>query len=1118
MSAHDPSKDPHRTLDHVPLDGVPDLETVNVSQEPSTDKTAPHHVSPPLDTPLISGYRVISEIAKGGMGRVFSGIDTKLDREVAIKTLLPGADSERFITEAKLTAKLPHPNIPPVYASGTLDDNTPWLAMKLIRGRTLADMLNQRLPGQPELSRYIQIFEHIAQGVGFAHSRGIIHRDLKPLNVMVGEFGEVQVMDWGLAKDLRCEIVHDDAFAHLDYRQNSIQQTAVGSVMGTPGYMAPEQARGEVVDERSDVFSLGSILATILTGKPAFTGRSRMEVISKSAAADLAEVEARLASSGADSELATLALRCMAAQANQRPVDAREVAIEVASYRARVEAKLKQVESARTRAETQAAEYQKRKLVIQRSAIALSTVLIVGLTVSLWQMTRAINAERQASENEAKAISERDLKEQARARAEKNEVLANEARNRAEREKANAVAVRDFLRNNLIRRSSVWEQVNVANSNKSEPNNPRHDITIRELLDQAAIEFGAEKINAKFPDQPEVQAEILDTIGEAYEATGDFPKAVKFIKEATELREKCFGANNFVTLASKVNQLFVCLNASEEPQAISLAIQVLSRLDELAKANVPGKPGDAAEIAIDAVIEALERRMDLRQYSLPTIEIGLAEGAMILLQVGQALPKIRSLIANAEKRFGPEDKRMIYFRLMLGFQYHAMGNLESALDIYQTVLDNAEQHFASKDLRLVVFQWIVAVTHSSLGLDTKENIDLFLKTYEVLNEELGPEHPATETGRSNLATAYYAAGEYTTALPLLEEILQISERKFGSSHPITLSHRNNLGDTYSAARQLDKALPILESTLQARREKLGENHPDTIISLNNLAGAYAVAGDLEKAIPLFQKALNSSEAQLGENNLDTTLIRHNLANALHLAGDHVTAVPLLELTFKARERKLGAYHPHTIISRNDLAHAYNVVGRSNDALRLHEDAAARLEKLDYKHGNAGRVIANTIIAYEKSQQFDKADEWQEKWLMHLKRSKGPESPEFADELSAQGGSLLARQSWPKAEKVLRECLTIRQRLQPNRWTTFNTMSRLGAALAGQGKYSEAEQLVVQGYEGLMLHQASIPDYAAKYIPDALDLVVDVCIALGKDEQVQRYRKLREKYPDNEENN
>lgn len=182
MNPSDPSLDPNRTVDHE----RPSLpETVDVSQQVSTGATRPHVPAPIADTPAgapsIPGYRITAEIAKGGMGCVYAGHDLTLDREVAIKTLLPGANAERFITEAKITAKLPHPNIPPVHALGTLADGTPWLAMKLIRGQTLAKLLASRRresTDSGELSRFLQIFEQICQAVGFAHAQGIIHRDL----------------------------------------------------------------------------------------------------------------------------------------------------------------------------------------------------------------------------------------------------------------------------------------------------------------------------------------------------------------------------------------------------------------------------------------------------------------------------------------------------------------------------------------------------------------------------------------------------------------------------------------------------------------------------------------------------------------------------------------------------------------------------------------------------------------------------------------------------------------------------------------------------------------------------------------------------------------------------
>jgi len=151
--------------------------------------------------------------------------------------------------------------------------------MKLIKGRTLADLLKERSSPGVDLGRWLGIFEHVCQTVAYAHSRGVIHRDLKPSNVMVGAFGEVQVMDWGLAKILaRPEQVNPEqttagTVIRTTREDSTAEEDRRTGVVGTPAYMAPEQARGEAADERADVFGLGGILCVILTGQPPHAGR-----------------------------------------------------------------------------------------------------------------------------------------------------------------------------------------------------------------------------------------------------------------------------------------------------------------------------------------------------------------------------------------------------------------------------------------------------------------------------------------------------------------------------------------------------------------------------------------------------------------------------------------------------------------------------------------------------------------------------------------------------------------------------------------------------------------------------------------------------------------------------
>jgi len=281
----------------------------------------------------IPGYDLMPEIARGGMGVVYAARDLAFGREVAVKVMLPGMNAAEFVREARITGRLPHPGIPPVYALGELTDGRPFLAMKLIRGDTLDRVLKSRTDLSADRGKLLAAFEQMCHAVGYAHAQGIIHRDLKPSNVMVGAFGEVQVMDWGLAKELHAaepEVTEPNASTAAE----CIAASVAGQVKGTPAYMAPEQARGEPVDARADVFALGGLLAAILTGNPPFLGDTVIATILMAAQGELNECFDELDECGADEELIDLAKRCLAVRPDDRPADGAELASAVAANRA----------------------------------------------------------------------------------------------------------------------------------------------------------------------------------------------------------------------------------------------------------------------------------------------------------------------------------------------------------------------------------------------------------------------------------------------------------------------------------------------------------------------------------------------------------------------------------------------------------------------------------------------------------------------------------------------------------------------------------------------------------------------------------------------------------------
>ena len=264
-------------------------------------------------------YQLSGEIARGGMGAVLRGRDVDLGRDLAVKILLEKyADrpevARRFIEEAQIGGQLQHPGVVPVYDIGRFGDR-PYFTMKLVKGKTLAAILGDRLDPSADRPRLISIALQVSQTLAYAHAKGVIHRDLKPANIMVGAFGEVQVMDWGVAKVLASGGIADEELASRGHRPREDEttirtarsgglsfgtDTEAGSILGTPAYMPPEQAVGDIalLDRRTDVFGLGAILCEILTGKPPYVGRSGEEVRRKAANGDLADALARLASCG----------------------------------------------------------------------------------------------------------------------------------------------------------------------------------------------------------------------------------------------------------------------------------------------------------------------------------------------------------------------------------------------------------------------------------------------------------------------------------------------------------------------------------------------------------------------------------------------------------------------------------------------------------------------------------------------------------------------------------------------------------------------------------------------------------------------------------------------------
>lgn len=809
-----------------------------------------------------SRYQLLGEIARGGMGAILKGRDTDLGRDLAVKVLLDSHKDkpdviQRFIEEAQIGGQLQHPGIAPIYELGQFADQRPFFSMKLVKGDTLAKLLSDRDDVTTDRGKLLGIFEQICQTMAYAHSRGVIHRDLKPANIMVGAFGEVQVMDWGLAKVLLSGGVADEKAAKLKQHDVSIIQTMrsvgsevpgsfgshgtetqMGSVMGTPAYMPPEQALGEIdqLDRRADVFGLGAILCEILTGQPPYVGKDGTQVFRMASRGKLDDAFARLDSCGADAELLALTKHCLELEPADRPKDGAALASRISGYLEAVETKLRDTELAKVDAQARAEEIGQRQKQAYVAGAAIAATLLIGIAVSGWQAVRATRAETLATKAAQTATEEAARAIAAEQKTKDTLVQVAAERDAKDQARKNAEAISTFL-------ADVFQS--------PDPGRDGRTVTVAETLDTAA-----KQLQTDLTDQPARRAKLQATLAKTYFALGLYQDAIPLQEQARDYYLSASGKEHPETLVAMHALGTSYLKSGRREEALQMQEEVL----EL-------------------------RRKELGLEHPDTIQAthGLGISYFYAGRRDDALQMQEEVLRLCRKVHGPNHPDTIKAMPPLAVSYFYAGQRDEALQMQEEVLKlcrkvHGEQHPKTLLAMTNMASFYLQANRPDEALQMREEV------VELDQKVLGLQHPNTLLAMQNLATSYFGIGRRDDALQMREEVLSLSREGQGEHHPATLSALENLATSYFDAERRDEALELQEEVVTVRRESLGPKHSDTQYSMNKLAKFYYDTGRDDRAISQYE--------EIAEFEPESTEMLNRLAWPMVFTPNHAGKFPL----------------------------------------------------------------------------------------------------------------------------------------------------------------------------------------------------------------------------------
>ena len=1050
-------------------------------------------------------FEVRSHFASGGLGDVFIAYDKHVQRKVALKTLKPKyLDSQealsRFCNEASITGELEHPGIVPVYDSGTTSSGRPYYAMRLLKGETLKDSIAKLHDSRQsrDFSRnqraLLRKLIDTCDAIAYAHDHGVIHRDLKPANILIGRYGETVVIDWGLARTESKNVDHKGDNQNQSSNSTRSFETRVGSVLGTPEYMSPEQASGDskLIGKSSDVYGLGAVLFSILTGSSPTENVTKDTRKRVDQARSAVTVSARERLESVPPGLDAICSKAMSYRPEQRYESPQLLGVELENWLSD-----RPIVAKRDSWMDWTARFLRKHRRWAAAAAATLFLIAIGSLIfaSVIEGQRKELQTRKEAATQARndAIEEKNIAQAAKTKADQA------SKKFQEEAKTNAQML------NVI--TEAFISVNPDEGSDSE-------MTAKDVLLRAHSAIKESELEGLS------RARILDSLSGSFASVAVYDLAISTGQEALDLRKANLGDDHILVLDSMANQVRNFRLAGRNNEAMELGEKALSL-----SRNAFGPKHDSTIVAMQDLAHCYNAAGRFKE----SLEI-----------------REKTLKLSQEKK-GFDHPLVIASMSNLASSYRDMGMDEEALALSEKTLELSKQKKGINHPFTLFAMASLATSYGRAGR-IEEKIKLERDSLELMKKKFGSDHPHTISMMHNLAVSYRRAGQNDQALELQEKALKLVKAKLGSDHPDTIDTMRNLAIIYDQSGRIDEAIALKENTIKNSQNKLGPEHPSTLGAAASLANSFIRANRIEEAIELYEKTLKSMQKVLERDHPTTIKTMGNLAKLFSDAGQFEESTNLYEKLYEVQKKKFGQGHSDTLFTMNCLAISLSRSNRIEESLELMVETFNLMQKHrgwvhDSVPENIGAILGEILSqaqAHLSKHEFSKA----EKSLRLMLKHHGPRKDKIASVHRQLHLALLGQRKWKDGieaigqwEKTLRksssgfgklqawvdtsravcqlelgkleEAKASAQKAIGNESVTGSNRHRansvLSVCLAKQKEFDQAIEKSVEAFEGLESIMEAAPPQLLWYISRAAERVANVYELAEKSDEAKKWQ-------------